>query len=107
MTTTTRSAGLVLTALATAFLLVACGAPASGPTEPPPGTTSSTSSSQEPEPEPTTESTDPTTPATSSRAPNPAISVARLPVGGASEVRDDDPTLQCAEVSWIVDNNGQ
>jgi hypothetical protein len=99
-----------LTALAAALLLVACGAPASGPPEPPPTTSSSsgTSSSEpEPEPEPTTEDPDPTTPATSTRAPNPAISVARLPVGGASQLRDDDPTLQCAEVSWIVDNDGE
>ena len=102
---------LALAALATGLLVVACGAPTNGPAQPPAGTSSSSESSQgssqEPEPEPTTEGTDPTTPASSSRESNPAISVARLPVGGASQLRDDDPTFQCAEVSWIVDNNGQ
>jgi hypothetical protein len=105
---TARPTAFLLAALVlAAFLLAACGAPASGPPEPSTGTASSVESSQEPEPEPSTESTEPTTPATSSRESNPAISVARLPVGGASQLRDDDPTLQCAEVSWIVDNHGQ
>ena len=105
-----RAAGAVV-AVAAAWVLAGCGAPTSGPQEAPAGTSSSAQSSQEssqePEPEPTTEGTDPTTPSSSSREPNPAISVARLPVGGASQLRDDDPTFQCAEVSWIVDNNGQ
>lgn len=105
-----RAAGAVV-AVATAWVLAGCGGPTSGPQEAPAGTSSSAQSSQEssqePEPEPTTEGTDPTTPASSSRESNPAISVARLPVGGASQLRDDDPTFQCAEVSWIVDNNGQ
>ena len=72
-------------------------------------TTSSDQSSSEPgpEPEPTTENPDPTTPATNNGNGNPAISVARLPVGGGSELSEDDPTLQCAQVSWIVDNNGE
>ena len=101
-----RAAGAVV-AVAAAWVLAGCGAPTSGPQEAPAGTSSSAQSSQEPEPEPTTEGTDPTTPASSSRESNPAISVARLPVGGASQLRDDDPTFQCAEVSWIVDNDGQ
>ena len=72
------------------------------------GTTSSSSTSEPgPEPTPTTENPDPTTGSSSSSNSNPSISVARLPVGGGSELREDDPTLQCAEVSWIVDNDGE
>ena len=96
-----------LLALVLAFTLAACATPGGGD-----GSGSDRSSSDQsasepgPEPEPTPEDTDPTTASSSSNS-NPAISVARLPVGGGSELREDDPTLQCAEVSWIVDNNGE
>ena len=94
----------VLLACTVAWTLAACASSDGG------GSGSDTSSSDEStsEPPPTTEDPDPTTPASSSSSNrNPAISVARLPVGGGSELREDDPTLQCAEVSWIVDNNGE
>lgn len=100
-----------LFALLLAFTLVACAGPGGGGGG---GSTSDSSTSEQsssepgPEPEPTPEDTDPTTASSSSSSnSNPAISVARLPVGGGSELREDDPTLQCAEVSWIVDNNGE
>ncbi len=91
-----------------AFALAACS-PGSGGDG---GSTSDTTTSNDtttepaPEPEPTTEDPDPTTGSSSSNG-NPSISVARLPVGGGSELRENDPTLQCAEVSWIVDNKGE
>ena len=94
-------------ALLLALVLTACPTPDGdgGSTS---GTTSSSSTSEPgPEPTPTTENPDPTTGSSSSSNSNPSISVARLPVGGGSELREDDPTLQCAEVSWIVDNNGE
>lgn len=97
-------------ALVLAFTLTACASSGGGGGQAPgAGTSTSSEPSSEPapEPEPEPEPTTPTTTASSSSSGNPAISVARLPVGGASELRDDDPTLQCAEVSWIVDNNGQ
>jgi hypothetical protein len=96
-------------ALLLAFSLAAC-APGGGGDD---GSTSDTTTSNDtttepaPEPEPTTEDPDPTTGSSSSSNGNPSISVARLPVGGGSELREDDPTLQCAEVSWIVDNKGE
>jgi hypothetical protein len=95
----------LIPALVLALVLAAC-APGGGGDG---GSTSDTTTSNEPapEPEPTTEDPDPTTGSSSSSNGNPAISVARLPVGGGSELREDDPTLQCAEVSWIVDNNGE
>jgi hypothetical protein len=91
-----------------ALSLAACAGPGGGGGGGSGSSTSDQSSSEPaPEPEPTAEGTDPTTAASSSSNGNPAISVARLPVGGGSELREDDPTLQCAEVSWIVDNNGE
>jgi hypothetical protein len=101
LTSPARAGLRALLAVFVAVSLVACGLGGGGG-----GTgTSTTSSSTEPttDPDPTTEDPDPTT-STSSRNDNPAISVARLPVGGGSQLRDDDPTLQCAEVSWIVDD---
>jgi hypothetical protein len=54
---------------------------------------------------------EPTTVATSSQSTrhggNPAISVARLPVGGDSEDSETDPTRQCAHVTWIASQDGQ
>ena len=100
-----------LLALVLAFALTACASSDGGGGQAPgPGTSTSSQSTSEPapEPEPEPEPTTATTAASSSSSNgNPAISVARLPVGGASEVRDDNPTLQCAEVSWIVDNDGE
>ena len=97
---------LVLLALLLTLTLPACGTPGGGS-----GSDTSTSdqstSEPAPEPEPSPEGSDPTTPASSSSNGNPAISVARLPVGGGSELRQDDRTLQCAQVSWIVSNNGE
>jgi hypothetical protein len=87
-----------------ALTIAACAGPGGGSDA---STSDQSTSEPAPEPEPTPEDTDPTTPASSSSNGNPAISVARLPVGGGSELRQDDPTLQCAEVSWIVDNNGE
>lgn len=98
-----------LLALVLAFTLVACAASGGGGGSTSDGSSSDQSTSEPgPEPEPTPEDPDPTTPASSSSSNgNPAISVARLPVGGGSELSEDDPALQCAEVSWIVDNNGE
>jgi hypothetical protein len=99
-----------LFALLLALTLVACAPSAGGgggSTSDSSGSEQSTSEESTPEPEPTPEDTDPTSSSSSSSNNNPAISVARLPVGGGSEVRQDDPALQCAEVSWIVDNNGE
>ena len=93
-------------ALFLALTVAACSAPGGGNGGPSTGDTSP-SSSESTEPEPPTEETDATTASSSSQDDNPAIAVARLPVGGASEVRQDDPSLQCAEVSWIVDNDGE
>jgi len=56
-----------------------------------------------PQPEPTTA----TSSSQSSRRGNPAISVARLPVGGDSEDNETDPTRQCAHVTWIASKDGQ
>ena len=53
---------------------------------------------------------EPTTPETSDGPAgndNPAISVARLPIGGDSEDDRDDPRLQCAHVTWIASADGQ
>jgi hypothetical protein len=91
-----------------AVTLVGCGSSGGGGSQDT-GTDSSSSSSSSsdpaagPEPEPAPEGSDATTAESPGGGDNPAISVARLPVGGASELRQDDPTLQCAEVSWIVD----
>lgn len=101
-----------LLALLVAVALAACGS--SGGGEDAGADTSSESSSESsessepaPEPEPPPEETDPTT-GSSSGQDNPAISVARLPVGGgAPGPHNGDPSLQCAEVSWIVDNDGE
>ena len=94
-------------ALLLAFTVAACAGPGGASGSGSDSSTSGESSSEPaPEPEPTPEDTDPTTAASSSND-NPAISVARLPVGGGSQLSEDDPTLQCAEVSWIVDNNGE
>lgn len=38
---------------------------------------------------------------------NPAISVARLPIGGDSQDDGSDPRLQCAHVTWIASRDGQ
>lgn len=102
---------LVLLGLLVVFALTACATSDGGGGQ---GTGTSSSTSPEttseppPDPEPTTEDPSPTTGTSSSSSRgNPAISIARLPVGGASELREDDPTLQCAEVSWIVDNDGE
>lgn len=95
-------------ALLLVVTLAGCAGPGGGGGSGADTSTSGESSSEPaPEPEPTPEDTDPTTATSSSSRANPAISVARLPVGGGSELREDDPTLQCAEVSWIVDNNGE
>jgi hypothetical protein len=91
-----------------ALTLAACAGPGGGGSGSDTSTSDQSTSEPAPEPEPTPEDTDPTTATSSSSSNgNPAISVARLPVGGGSELRDDDPTLQCAEVSWIVNNNGE
>lgn len=53
---------------------------------------------------------EPTTPETSTGQAgndNPAISVARLPIGGDSQVDETDPRLQCAHVTWIASSDGQ
>ena len=57
----------------------------------------------EPEPEPTT----PDVPAGSGSKGDPAIQVARLPVGGDSQDDGEDARLQCAHVTWIADDEGQ
>lgn len=56
-----------------------------------------------PEPEPTTPET------SDERAGNtdPAISVARLPIGGDSQDDSTDARLQCAHVTWIASDDGQ
>jgi hypothetical protein len=94
-----------------AVVLVLCGCSTGGgegPSTSSGGTTSSTSPTTTDDPPPTTtEDPDPTTPATTTRTnANPAIAVARLPVGGQSDDDPDDPSLQCAHVSWIVDQGG-
>jgi hypothetical protein len=110
MVTSRRRPLWVLLALFLAVALAACagpgaGAGAGGASRSDTSTSDQSASEQSPESEPTPEGTDPTTPASSSSSNgNPAISVARLPVGGGSELRQDDPTLQCAEVSWIAIN---
>lgn len=96
-------------ALLLAFAVAACAPGGGGDGGSTSDTTTSTDTTTEPapDPDPTTEDPDPTTGSSSSSNGNPSISVARLPVGGGSELREDDPTLQCAEVSWIVDNDGE
>lgn len=96
-----------LLALLLASILVACAGSGGGGLATDSSTSDQSTSEPGPEPAPTPEDTDPTTPASSSSNSNPAISVARLPVGGGSALREDDPTLQCAEVSWIANNNGE
>ena len=98
---------LAALALLLACALVACGAPGGGGSGSDSSTSDQSTSEPAPEPEPTTEDPDPTTPASSSSNANPAISVARLPVGGGSENVNDTATLQCANVSWIVDPDGK
>jgi hypothetical protein len=93
-------------ALAMAALLAAgCGGggvTAAGGTETA-AQTSSTSGSEAPFTEPPVEPTSATVaPTTGSRKEDPAISVARLPIGGSSEADVGDPGLQCAHVSWSV-----
>ncbi|MEO5983299.1 MAG: hypothetical protein ABIQ13_13395 [Pedococcus sp.] len=56
-----------------------------------------------PDPEPTTpESSD-----EPARNDNPAISVARLPIGGDAQDDGSDARLQCAHVTWIASPDGQ
>lgn len=38
--------------------------------------------------------------------PAPSVSLPQLPVGGTGEFVDDTQDLQCASVSWIVDESG-
>lgn len=56
-----------------------------------------------PSPEPTT----PDSSDSSSSKNDPAISVARLPIGGDSQDDATDPRLQCAHVTWIASRDGQ
>jgi hypothetical protein len=66
-------------------------------------TSGDTETFEDPDPEPTT----PETSDESSSDDNPAISVARLPVGGDSDDDPSDTRLQCAHVSWIASDDGQ
>lgn len=99
---------LALAAVVVAILAVpGCSPGGAANRTTPAGATSSTSTSQPDDPDPTTEDPDPTTPPTTTRTPaERAIAVARLPVGGSSDDDPDDPSLQCAHVSWIVDPGG-
>lgn len=58
---------------------------------------------------PTTEATtdDPSPSPGTDPDPGPAISVARLPVGGQSDRSTTDPALRCARVSWIASEAGE
>lgn len=38
--------------------------------------------------------------------PAPSVSLPQLPVGGSGDFVDDSQDLQCAEVSWIVEQDG-
>jgi hypothetical protein len=98
----------VLVALTMAACVSSGGGGGEGPgTDPPTSQEPTSEETSEPDPDPEPEDPDATTPESPGGNDNPAISVARLPVGGGSELREDDPTLQCAEVSWIVDNDGE
>ena len=66
------------------------------------GTASTSETFTKPSPEPTTPTTTTTT-----RRGNPAIKVARLPVGGDASDDLTDPSRQCAHVTWIASPQGQ
>jgi len=109
-----RRAALALAlALVTGAAAAACGPSGTDDGSTGSGTTSSSTSSssstsgQTDDPDPTTEDPDPTTPPTTGGNDNPAIVLARLPVGGSSDRDEADPARQCAHVSWIVDPDGR
>ncbi|WP_344189747.1 hypothetical protein [Pedococcus aerophilus] len=99
---------LLLVLLLATSLLTACAASDGTPTSGDGDTAISSSSGDtetfaDPEPEPTT----PDVPEGESTDDNPAIQVARLPVGGGSVLDPGDPTLQCAQVNWVGSNGGE
>lgn len=74
-----------------------------------PAPTSTTLASATTAPSVTTETFDPPSPEPTTAVPvptrsrdEPAIRVARLPVGGGSDPDPQDPSLQCAHVTWTL-----
>lgn len=110
---TPRSVELVLALLLACLLLGGCAGEGSGGGFAGGGGTGGDDGSSQvsgdpetfgtPEPEPTTpESSD-----ESATDDDPAISVARLPIGGDSQDDGTDARLQCAHVTWIASDDGQ
>ncbi len=92
-------------AILLALLLVGCGGPSlteSSSTGTPSTGTVGTPTLQETFATPSQEPSSTTFTASEDADTTPAVSIARLPIGGIAQADADDATLQCVAVSWSV-----